>query len=394
MKCKEGVVLEDANKKKEIVEIETDMEYYPVALRKNEVSVERYAKFPLAKVSALGTAFEPLTQAFQKTVLGNSGGGSGLYRVTVSEGGRLANFKGGSEFLGTVLSNETNQIVGQARLKPLVCNPAMLFMAAALMSIDKKLDDIQEIQKEIIEFLEQEKKSKLRGNLSFMTDVINRYKHNRTNENYKKSNYIKILDIKQDSKQSILFYRAQIDRKIEKQSFVHSDSYVKEKLQKIQSEFEEYQLALYLYAFASLLEVMLLENFESAYLDDTVCNIQDYALQYRELYTECFNQIEEYSKSSVQSHLLRGLANASKAAGSAAAKIPVVNKSKIDEALVETGSRLGKFKIRRTQQGMASFANIQSSTVYPFIEIINAVNRLHNQPIELLFDEENIYLSL
>ena len=43
---------------------------------------------------------------------------------------------------------------------------------------------------------------------------------------------------------------------------------------------------------------------------------------------------------------------------------------------------------------MEQLANIQSSAVYPFIENINTVNKLYNQPMELLFDAENIYLEL
>lgn len=41
---------------------------------------------------------------------------------------------------------------------------------------------------------------------------------------------------------------------------------------------------------------------------------------------------------------------------------------------------------------MKQFENNQSSCVRPFVENINTVNRLYNQPMELVFDQENIYL--
>ena len=373
-----------------IVNAAADTEYYPVALRKEEVSIERYAKFPLDKVAALGTAFEPLAETFQKFVLGNSGA-SGLYMVN-TKGKQLAEFQNGSGFLGSLLKENGAVGGGQAILNPLPCNPAMLFMAMALLNIDKKLDSIQETQKEIIEFLEQKEKSKLRGNFNFLTDVLNNYKHNWENEKYKNSNHIKVLDIRQDSEQGILFYREQIDKKIKKESFIHGDKYVKDKLGKIQAEFKEYQLALYLYAFSSFLEVMLLENFASAYLDGVAHKIEDYEFQYRELYAKIYGQIERYSKSSVQSHLLSGLASINKVAGDAAAKIPVISKSQIDETLIETSDRLGEYGSKRTAQTMEQFANLQSSAVHQFIENINTVNHFHNQQIELLFDDNNIYL--
>lgn len=207
--------MEEDNRKNELVKAMANATFYPMVLDEEEIRIERYSKLPLANISALGVAFEPLTAAFQHTVAGE-GAASGLYRVTVPAGGHLATFQNEAVNLGAVLSNNSNQVMGQARLNPLVLDPTMLFMAAALMSINKKLDSIQESEKEIIEFLEQKEKSKLRGNLNFLTDVLNNYKFNWTNEKYKSSHHIKVLDIKQDAEQSILFYREQINKLAEK----------------------------------------------------------------------------------------------------------------------------------------------------------------------------------
>ena len=56
--------MEENNKKNEIVKAMTDVEYYP-SVREDEISIEKYTKLPLAEVSALGIAFEPLTSVFQ-----------------------------------------------------------------------------------------------------------------------------------------------------------------------------------------------------------------------------------------------------------------------------------------------------------------------------------------
>jgi len=386
--------MEENNKKNQIVKAMTDVEYYPSA-REDKISIEKYTKLPLAEVSALGIAFEPLASVFQNiTQIGGESAGSGLYRVTMPKGvsGHLAKFHDGSGLTATVV-NESG-IAGQARLNPLVCNPTMLFMAVALKGINDKLDSIQEIQQEIIEFLEQKEKSKLRGNLNVLSDVLNNYKYNWNNEKYKTNKHIQVQEIKRDAEQSIIFYREQIDKKINKQSFLHSDQDVKNKSKEIQSEFKDYQLALYLYSFSSFLEVMLLENFESAYLDSVAHKIEDYSYQYREFYTKCYDQIEGYSKSSIHSHLLSGLASINRVAGDVVAKVPIVSKSQIDETLIETSNRLGRFSSRKTEQTMAQFVNNQSSCVRPFVENINAVNKLYNQPMELVFDQENIYFSL
>lgn len=119
----------------------------PLSLLEDECSLEKYTKLPLSRLPALGTAFEPLASAVQ-TVVHGSGSTSGLYRVTIPKGTHLAEFKNGAGNLGAVL-DANNKLSGQAVLNPLVCNPATVFMAAALASVDKKLDTIQELQQEI-----------------------------------------------------------------------------------------------------------------------------------------------------------------------------------------------------------------------------------------------------
>jgi len=382
----------DENNKNEIMRIMTEMECYPADFDKKDASLDRYTKLPLAGLSSMGVAFKPLVAAIQN-VANPAGGGSGLYWVD-TKGSKMFSFKNGSGYLGSLKTPSGTVGGGQASLNPLICDPTMLFMAAALMSINKKLDSIQETQKEIIEFLVQKEKSKLRGNLNFLADVLKNYQHNWDNEMYKNNNHIKVLDIRQESEQSILFYREQIDKRIKKQSFFHSDKYVQEKITQIHSEFKEYQLALYLFAFSSFLEVMLLENFESSYLDGVVCKIEDYSNNYCELYCKCYDQIEGYSKSSVQSQLLSGLASVNRVVGGTASKIPIVSKSQIDETLIKTGDRLDKYNVSRTETTMEQLAEIQLSAIHPFIENINVVNALHNKPMELLIDGENIYLGL
>jgi hypothetical protein len=381
--------MEELTRQNEIIKMMTETEYSPIYLTE-EVNLEQYVKSPLSKIAALGMAFEPLTQAFQNVT---NPGGSGIYKVIVPPGGHMANFRNSTDYLGSVLKPNNQVGGGQARMSPFLCNPATLFMAAALIAIDQKLDKIQEVQQEMLAFLEQKEKAKLRGNLNFLNDILNSYKHNWNNDKFKNNNHIKVLDIKRDSEQSILLYRDQIKRTLNKQSFVHSDKDVKEKLKALQSQFKEYQLSLHLYSFSSFLEVMLLENFESAYLDSVSSKIEDYAFQYRELYTECYAKFEKYSNSSVQSHVLKGLANVHKIAGEAVAKIPVVSKSQIDETLIATSGKLADFESRKTEQTVKQLISQQHSAVQQFIENINMIKKLYNQPMELLCDGNNIYLA-
>lgn len=379
-----------AIRKAEIMRAMSATELAPLAVD-NEIDVQNFTKVPLSRITALGAGLQPVLSAVQQ-ITSNGQAVSGYYKVTIPAGSHLAQFKDGTGFLGTAM-NESG-IAGQARLNPMVCDPTMLFVAAALANIGKKLDAIQETQREMMDFLVQKEKSALKGDLDFLIDVFNNYKRNWNNDKYKAANHIKVLDIRQNAGRMIDFYREQIKARVGKQNWLHSDQDVKKQLEYITAQFKEYQLALYLYGFGYFLEVLLQKNFDVAYLDSISQKIEDYAFQYRELYTEVFSQIEGYSKTSLQSRFLGGLSVVNKAAGEAIAKIPVISKLQIDETLIDAGHRLGEYGDRRVKTTMRQLVEQQSGCVRPFIENITTINRLYNQPLAIVFNNEALYISV
>lgn len=377
-------------KKKEIVKACIGVEYLP-DISEIKLEIINKVSFPWTEIKALGTSLQPLTSAIQFiTTKGQAG--SGLYYVSMPKGATLSSFKDKSRgSLGSYIDSEGNP--HQANHYQLPCDPTMLCVAAMLASIEKKLDEIKEAQAEMMDFIVQKEKSEQRGDLNFLSDVLNNYKFNWNNDKYKAANHIKVLDIKQASERKVDFYREQIKTKLSKRSALHGDQEVKKVLSKIESDFAEYQLALYLFSFSSLLEAMLLENYDEGFLNGIKGKIENYSLLYRELYTECYNQIAEYSKSSIQSHLLSGLANVNTVVGKAIAQIPVISKSQLDESLIEAGERIEKAKDKRTEQAMNSLVEKQGSYVRPFIENLVTISTMYNQPMELYFDEENLYIN-
>ena len=376
-------------RKNELLKAMSATELAPLEV-KNEISVQTYSKIPLSRLTALGTGFEPVVSAIQQAT-SHGQATSGFYKVTIPKGTHLAQFKEKSGFLGTAVGE--HGIVGQAQLNPLLCDPTTLLAAAALASIDKKLDAIQEVQQEMLDFLAQKEKSALKADLNFLMDIQNNYKYNWNSEKYKAANHAKILDIRQEAARQIDFYQERIKKQLGKKALLHSDHDVQKMLEKVQGEFKEYQLALYIYGFAYFLEVVLQENYEKAYLSAIAKRIDEMAFQYREFYSLAYSQIENLSKSSFQAHLFGGLSAINKGAGTAIAKIPGINKSQIDETLIEAGERIGAYKNRRVQTTMQQLLERQSSCVRPFIDNINAVNRLYNEPVTLIFNHDTLYLG-
>lgn len=364
-----------------------DVECVP-AMPDFTLAINNATKIPLANLSALGVAFQPLTTAIQTAVTG--GGGSGLYYVNTKG---MQMFSTSEGFIGSLKTASGTVGGGQAQMTALTCDPTMLFMAAALMNIEKKLDAIQETQEEILEFLEEKERAVLQGNLNVLGDVMSNFKYNWNNDTYKTNKHILVQQIKKEAEASIILYRDQIAKKLKKRSLIHSNQEVKGTLKKLQAQFKDYQLALYLYSYSTFLEVMLLGNFSEGYLDSVEQRISEYSFQYRSLYTGCYSLMEDYSKSSIQSGMLSGLAVAGKFMGETIAKVPVISKSQLDENLIEAGGRLDRHREKRATAALEGLAQTRMSATLPFVENIRAVNDLYNKPVAYLFDRDNVYVQ-
>ena len=91
--------------------------------------------------------------------------------------------------------------------------------------------------------------------------------------------------------------------------------------------------------------------------------------------------------------MLKGLAGINRIAGQQVEKIPLISKSQLDESLIAAGKKIEYFGKTRTADSLAAFIDKQSSYVQPFIENIEQMKALYNQPLELLFDRERLYIS-
>lgn len=354
-----------------------------------EISLKevKHEKYPIKNLSALGVAFKPVVSAMQS--LGGKAGKSGIYRVNTNG---MEMFKSRGGYIGALKAVDGGVGGGQAIIEPLACNPTMLFMSMALMTIENKLDEIKSMQQEMLDFIKTKEKAKIRGNLNTLIDVLNNYKFNCDNEKYKTNKHILVQDIKRNSEQSILLYRDLIQTTMSKKELMHSEQEIKSKIKKLGENLREYQLALYLYSFSSFLEVMLLENFNENYINGVKEKISEYEFNYKELYTKCYNEIESRTGKSIQTVLTKGLANASKGTGELISKIPFISKGQVDEFFIDSGNKIKKINEKRNDKNIQKLVVNSIKEVNPFIESLNKVSIIYNEPIEILMDNNNLYL--
>lgn len=382
-----------------IIKRMTDIEFYPEVIEAQQISLKQYQQFPMTEMLALGMAFAPVVEAMQSVMPSLASGNSMVCRVTYPKGCHPATFRDGSGLLGTAL-NSNNQIAGQARIHPMQsattamkCNPYMIIVAAALMCITKKLDTISKTQEDILAFLEQKEQAIVKGNLNFLTEVMNNYKFNWDNEKYCNHHHIKVLDIKQETEQSIELYRSRIAGLFGNLGMIHTSWDVNAKKDKLFSYLGDYQMAVYLYAFSAYVETLLLGNFEESYLKRITERVEQYAMDYRDLFSDVSAKLEKFSKDSIASNAMRGIGSVSKFLGKAASNVPLFKDNQIDKGLLDNGENLEKIEEERNHSVSRDIAARRMVDVSTFVDNLKMINRLYNHPVQVLFDKENMYLA-
>lgn len=390
--------------RKKVVREQLSTTQFHLASTEQPADVTNAIKIPLEYLPSLGVAFGPIATMFRSiTTTINI---PTLLTVTDKLGNPLdpnvlQSFKDGSGLLGSFRDAATG--FGQARfhvqqgmsltsVTTMPYNPVFLAMAITLAQINKKLDSIQSSVDQIFKYMRQRDKADMQGNLKTLADILNEYGFNYGNTVYMSNAHMKVLDIKQKSKQDMELFRFQVQEKLHKKSFVEIRESVSKRLDTVLDYLKDYQLSAYIYCFALFLEPMLSENFESDKLNSITQRIEEVSIQYLELYSECYEALETSTRKSIDTIVFGGLALAGQKAGKAIAATKVGDHTLIDEALEGAGKGIEGFNDKYSNSLTEKLLSAKSLDVLPFKENVENINMLYNQPSQLAIDDKNIYV--
>lgn len=324
---------------------------------------------------------------------GPAAGGQGVYRVVFPRGisGSLATAKDGSGYLGSILGD--TGIAGQARLLPVRVNPMMLAVTLSLAAVTQQLNRIEQTQESILFFLQQDKESQARGDLYLLGDLTRSLAHQFDNTEYRIAALTQAQQIKGRATGNIDLHRKRIVASMDKHARARTGWGVAETLKAIEPEFTSYRLALQLYAHATFLEAVLGSNHDPAYLEEKKKDIRERDFYYRDLYTQCSEELERNKARTIDAHLRRGAAKASTKIGSAIGKAPILSRGPADEALIEVGRRLDRSDEASRIRTVQRFAEHKEAQIKPFVDGIDSVRRFTNEPVALLVSGKGVFLD-
>lgn len=272
-------------------------------------------------------------------------------------------------------------------------DPATAMMAVALYSIEKELGQIAEMEREILSFLEIEKKAEIEADVETLMDIIRKYKSSWDNEHFIASNHKLIIDIQRTARKNINFYFKKITERIKSNKLTLSQTQVNSLLKDLENEFKYYRIALYTYSLSSLLEIMLSGNFKEEYINSTKVQITSMSMAYRDLFDESSIKLEKLSSITIESNMLKGVGIAGNAFGKAISKMPLIEKGPIDELLEKGGEKLKLSAMNREHKVIREFATLSNPKTAVFTEKMDDMISIFNCSNSISFDKEYLYLS-
>lgn len=365
-----------------------------------EVKTDDALRIPFDQLPALGLGLSSLASVLAPAVA--SAAAPVLFTVTDVAGDPippavLQAFNDGSGLLGSF--RDPIKGFGQARLHvaeaaqatAVVVDPVTLMMTATLMVVSQKLDSIQHTQEEMFKYLQQRDKAELRGALQSLADIARDYRFNWSNDTFMRSSHAQALEIRKQADTIATLQRAQIRGKLSGGP-IEIRASVEARLTELVDHLAEYRLAIYTHALSSFLEPLLSRNNDAAYLHSVSERISAHGLTYRELYTECYNTVEEGARNSLDSSVLGGIADAGKALGGFLSQTPLGDATPVDEALKDAGEEIGKFNEGITDSLMAKLRSMSSPEVLPLQQGVESLASLREKPLAIAADSEALYL--
>lgn len=376
-----------------------DITYYP-SLEEVE-NKNDYVNIPLSKLASLGmigSLFVEQTQTVTTTL--NT---EGLFSAVIPKGMHLASAKDGSGNLGTLL-DANNKLAGQARFKEVSginatqtitapINPTIAAMSLMLLSIDKKLDTIQESQKEIISLIKTKEHGDIKGNIQYLYDILKDLKNYFTDEQYKKEYRLKIHDIIQDSYKYIETYKERLSEAIKKNRRFRISLEIDKEVKSLVEDFSYYRLSIFMFTYAHYLEVLLGSRIDEGIIQNELKRLDSVKLQYRKIYTDLYNYLEGLYKSSIDRQAVNVLGSASEELGKMINKVPLLEKAPLDEAFVNLGQNLQKSNDKVLVKSLENLRNYKQLNVDGFERQYQSLAYMYSGENRIFFDKENLYVS-
>ena len=261
--------------------------------------------------------------------------------------------------------------------------------SAILVVINSKLTDIIAREKAIVEFLEIDKQTALKADFLTLNTIVREYHHNFDNEKFLHSREAQVIEIRRNAEHNVLFYKELAEKRIAGfKKGVHIE--IDKALNEIQTRFKYYRLALYIYAYSSFLDVVLLENFSEEFINSIIEDIANHSTQYIDFYNETSKTVKQMAEKSGKSQAMKGVSSITSAFSKLFSKMKA---NKQADKLENSSKSMAEKRESSVEDLVTKFSDNKDAGVDDVIENLNYLKNLYNKESDVIIDSEYIYIK-
>lgn len=364
------------------------------------IDIKNTLSLPIADLSMLGVTISSLLPYFRTVTQTTSLPADGLFRIANKAfGDTLKMAKNGNAWGAMFTGNGKSKLVQLAKVDSVSLttktvapmDPALIFAAMMIYSVEKDMEQIKQDQKKILSFLEVENESQIEADVETLMEIVKNYKYNWDNLMIVTNSHNVVMDIKNRSRKNILSFQRKINDEVLKKQLFASQGKINSRLADLVKKFKYYRLSIYIFSLSSLMEIMLAGNFKEEYISYTRNEIEKLSSQYRNYFMEASFYLEKISKTGIEKNLFKGIGMAGKTAGKVIGSIPLINKGPVDEYLQDKGDDIYKSSLEIEKNLLRNFADLANPSTRILIEKIENLNYIYNKTEEIYFNKEKIY---
>lgn len=349
-------------------------------------------RIPYTQIAALGGAGAAAANAVQKAILDKDA----LYRVINAEAGDALKYSNKGGFFWGALKKESGKSamakLQKATPETFQVDPAAIMIAVALVGIQANLTSISETQKQILEFLENEKESEIRGDVQTLEKIVSDYRYNWDNELFVANNHKLVIDIRRTAEIHLNSFRNEIEGLLKPVPFFVTQQRADEEQNALVKKFKYYRLSMYTYALASLLEVLLGDNRHADYILKTRDDIQQRTYPYSDLFAKGLEHMAHLASKALEMSIRSHVGAAGKGLGKAIGSIPLVKRGPVDEFLKEKGEGLLKRADDSRDAILDDYYSVEDPGVRPVIERLNELAEIYGETKLIYLDKDGVKL--
>lgn len=228
---------------------------------RTEIANTKTFSMPIAELALLGTGVASLIPALRTVTQTTTFNTQGVYQLANAGVGDALKIARNGNFWGALKTADGASKLAQLQAaEPLSTtstavmpiDPATMMMAVALFTIEQQLKGIEEMQKQILSFLEIEKESEIEADVEILSKMITIYKYNWNNEHFVSSNHKMVLDIQRTARKNMLSYKKKVVELLDFPKRIVAQAKVKSTLSDLQKKFKYYRLSLYTFSIMSM----------------------------------------------------------------------------------------------------------------------------------------------